>query len=80
MKVNVEVECTAEEARRLMGLPDLAPVHDVAVAQMIDAVRSGGISPEFVQSMIKTWSPMGESGMRIWQQLIEQVGGSATKR
>ncbi|WP_371917856.1 DUF6489 family protein, partial [Pseudomonas sp. FW306-02-F08-AA] len=24
MKINVEVDCTPEEARRFMGLPDLA--------------------------------------------------------
>ncbi|MDE0880583.1 MAG: DUF6489 family protein, partial [Sphingomonas bacterium] len=28
MKVNVEVDCTPEEARRAMGLPDLAPIHE----------------------------------------------------
>ena len=28
MKINVEVDCTPEEARRAMGLPDLTPIHD----------------------------------------------------
>ena len=26
MKVNVEVDCTPDEARRFMGLPDVAPM------------------------------------------------------
>jgi methylated-DNA-[protein]-cysteine S-methyltransferase len=32
MKVKVEVDCTPEEARRFMGLPDLTPVHEAYVA------------------------------------------------
>lgn len=28
MKVHLEIDCTPEEARRAMGLPDLSPVHD----------------------------------------------------
>jgi len=29
MKVTVDVDCTPEEARRFLGLPDLTPVHDL---------------------------------------------------
>jgi hypothetical protein len=28
MKINVEIDCTPEEARRAVGLPDLTPLHD----------------------------------------------------
>ena len=28
MKVTIDIDCTPEEARRFMGLPDLTPVHD----------------------------------------------------
>src|ERR1700712_2838966 len=34
MKVTVDVDCTPEEARRFLGLPDLSPVHDAYVAKM----------------------------------------------
>ena len=71
MKVTVDVECTPEEARRFMGLPDLTPVHDAYIGQMLDAVRNGGISRDAVEGMMKSWLPMGEAGMTLWKQLID---------
>jgi Family of unknown function (DUF6489) len=78
MKVNVEVECTPEEARRLMGLPDLTPVHDAFIAQMQDTLKNG-ISPDLMMTMLQNWSPMGETGMRVWQGLLDQVTGAAKR-
>ena len=79
MKINVEVDCTPEEARRFMGLPDLTPVHDAYLAKMLDVVNSGGMSGDAVEAMIKGWMPMGEAGVNLWQQLIGNMAG-ATKR
>jgi Family of unknown function (DUF6489) len=78
MKVNVEIDCTPEEARRLMGLPDMAPVHDAMLAQLKDTMKNG-VSPDMMMSMLKSWSPMGESGMKLWQGLLDQVTGAAKK-
>jgi len=78
MKVNVEVECTPEEARRLMGLPDLTPVHDAFIAQMQDTLKNG-VSPDLMMTMLQNWSPMGETGMRVWQGLLDQVTGAAKR-
>ena len=79
MKITVDVECTPEEARRFMGLPDLTPVHDAYIAQMLDAVKSGGVSPDVLDGMIKSWLPMGEAGVKLWQQLFENVTGPAKR-
>jgi Family of unknown function (DUF6489) len=75
MKVNVEVDCTPEEARRLMGLPDLTPVHDAFIAQMQDTLKNG-VSSDMMMSMMKNWAPMGDAGMKMWQGLLDQVTGS----
>lgn len=72
MKISVDVDCTPEEARRFMGLPDLGPVHDAYIAQMIDTVKNG-VSPDLMASMAKSWAPMGDAGMRVWQGLLDQV-------
>lgn len=72
MKINVEVDCTPEEARVFLGLPDLKPVHDVYVARITDAVQNG-VSSELVESLLKNWAPMGEAGMRAWQNLFNQA-------
>ena len=78
MKISVDVECTPEEARRLMGFPDLTPVHDAYIAQLLEMVKNG-VSHDLLDAAVKSWGPMGESGMRFWQQLLDGAAGG-TKR
>ena len=74
MKFNIEVDCTPEEARRLFGLPDLEPLHDIYLSRVKDLMAKG-ITPEMVQGMVKSWVPMGESGLGLVQSLLGQFGG-----
>jgi hypothetical protein len=70
MKINVEVECTPEEARRLMGLPDFTPVHDKYIATLT-ASMDGQVKPEMLEAMMRSWAPMGEAGISFWRQLFD---------
>ncbi|MDG5488648.1 DUF6489 family protein [Sphingomonas sp. FW199] len=75
MKINVEVDCTPEEARRAMGLPDFTPVHDRYIAMMVDTLEKGA-SPELMEQMMRSWSPMGEAGLNFWRGMFEAgMGG-----
>jgi hypothetical protein len=74
MKVVVDVDCTPEEARRFMGLPDLGPVHEAYVEKMKKAV-SDGITPEHLGEMMKGWGPMSEAGMGMWKTMFDQMSG-----
>ena len=67
MKINVEVDCTPEEARRFMGLPDLTPVHEAYVHQLVDTVKNG-VSSEALETMTKSWGPMSDAGFKLWQE------------
>lgn len=69
MKVNVEVECTPEEMRRLMGLPDLSQVHERYTEMMVESM--GGIKPEAIEKLVSGWAPMGEAGLAFWRRLME---------
>lgn len=73
MKISVDVDCTPEEARRFMGLPDLTPVHEAYVEKMQKAVTDG-LTPEAFGEMMKAWGPMNEAGMNMWRQMLEQMG------
>ena len=77
MKITVDVDCTPEEARRFMGLPDLTGVHD-AYLQKITKTIEHGITPDTIEAMMKSWGPMSEAGITIWRQLIEQMSGRKT--
>ena len=72
MKVTVDVDCTPEEARRFLGLPDLTAVHEAYIEKMRQAVAEGA-RPEMFADMMKAWGPMSEAGMNMWGQMLEQM-------
>jgi uncharacterized protein DUF6489 len=77
MKVTVDFDCTPEEARRLMGLPDLTPVHEVYIENLRKTVTDG-IGPEYFVDVMKNWGPMSEGAFTMWKAMFEQMGGNKT--
>ncbi|HYI40242.1 MAG TPA: DUF6489 family protein [Allosphingosinicella sp.] len=75
MKISVDVDCTPEEARRFLGLPDLTPVHEAYVQRMTKAAGEG-LSAESAAEMMKAWGPMNEAGMAMWRSMMEGMGGT----
>lgn len=75
MKINIEVDCTPEEARKLFGLPDLEPVHEIYLSR-VKELMAKGITPDLVEGMVKSWAPMGEAGLGLVQNLMGQFGGA----
>lgn len=71
MKITIEVDCSPEEARRMMGLPDLTPVHDRYVALLQQSMDQEVVSSEMLDTMVKSWAPMGEAGAAMWRRLFE---------
>ena len=54
MKMTVEVDCTPEEARRFMGLPDVSALNDHLVSEMSKRVDANInlLNPE---DFMKNW-------------------------
>ena len=76
MKVHVEIDCTPEEARAFLGLPDVSKTNDVYVDAVSKAMKGVG-NIDQLQEMAKQVAPMGEIGMKLFQQFIE--GGMTSK-
>jgi hypothetical protein len=74
MKLEIELDLTPEEARTLLGLPDLQPIHDIYLNRMKNFVEKG-ITPEMMGDMVKSWSSFGGAGMGLIQQLLGGVAG-----
>ena len=57
MKFTVDVDCTPEEARKFLGLPDVAGLQEEILTEirqkMMEAIQSS--DPE---SLMKTWMPV----------------------
>jgi len=85
MKVNVEVDCTPEQARRFLGLPDVTKANEVYVDALTNALKGVG-SFDQLQEMAKQIAPMGQFGLKLFQQFLDSSvamgglgGGSSSK-
>ncbi|MDE2621423.1 MAG: hypothetical protein KGL54_14785 [Sphingomonadales bacterium] len=79
MKVNVEVDCTPEEARRFLGLPDVSKANDAYVEAVLKAMQGVG-NLDQLQQLTKQIAPMGELGMKLFQQFIDGSGLRGAKK
>ena len=79
MKVNVEVDCTPEEARRLLGLPDVSKVNEAYIEGITKAMQGVG-SIDQLQEISKQIAPMGQMGLKMFQQFIEAGASMASTK
>ncbi len=70
MKVHIEIDCTPEEARSFMGLPDVSKANSVYVDTMAKAMK-GVSNPDQLQELAKTMAPMGQVGLKMFQNFVE---------
>ena len=78
MKVTVELDCTPEEARRLMGLPDVQKLNEAYLKQLSKFVQNAS-SVEQLQNFTKMVAPMGEAGMKMFSTFLTgALGGAMT--
>ena len=70
MKVQVEIDCTPEEARAFMGLPNVGKANEVYVDMMSKAMK-GVSSTDQLQEYAKQLAPMGQAGFKLFQSFME---------
>ena len=75
MKIHIDIDCTPEEARTFLGLPDVAPMQKAVVAEMQKQMLANlaAMDPE---QLFKTWLPGGIQG---WEQLQKAFWTQMTK-
>ena len=76
MKVKVDIDCTPEEARTFLGLPDVAPLQRAMMAEMEGRMRAAlaAMDPE---AMLKMWFPAGLEGWEKMQKMFwSQLAGA----
>lgn len=70
MKVQVEIDCTPEEARRFMGLPDVEKANAVYIDGIAKAMK-GVSNVDQLQEFAKQMAPMGQMGLKMFQNFME---------
>lgn len=79
MKITVDVDCTPEEARAFLGLPDVKPMQDALLHQVQERMTAslGAMDPE---TMFKTWLPAQVQGMEQLQKMFWAQFGRGKER
>ncbi len=69
MKLNITVDCTPEEARAFLGLPDVTPINDTLVKAIKERIEQNVemVSPEFY---LKQWYSMGGQVSDSFMQMM----------
>ncbi len=70
MKVNIEIDCSPEEARRFLGFPDVTKANDVYVEAIAKAMK-GVTNVDQLQDFAKQIAPMGQMGMNLFKQFMD---------
>jgi hypothetical protein len=84
MKMHIELDMTPEEARAMMGLPDVAPLQkqmmDEIKARMTKAMEAGDM-----ENLMHAWTPLGgreafeQFQKFLWDGARAMTSGGKTK-
>lgn len=78
MKVNITIDCTPEEARTFMGLPDVQPFQEEMMKIMRDKALENMKMME-PEAAMQTWMPMMNQGMAQGMDFFKAImSGAAT--
>lgn len=78
MKVTFNIDCTPQEAREFLGLPDVQPMQEKAMKQMEDAVLASvaAMSPD---AILRNWMSFNPEQFGDMFKMFGGMGGSVKK-
>lgn len=79
MKITIDVDCTPEEARAFLGLPDVKPMQEIMLAEAQARLKAAMASIE-PEALMKMWMPTGIDGLeRLQKAFWSQLQGKREK-
>jgi hypothetical protein len=69
MKISIDVDCTPDEARTFLGLPDVKPMQDAMMTEIENRMMANlqAMEPEV---LFKTWLPAQVQGLEQMQKFF----------
>ena len=77
MKFTVNVECSPEEARRFMGLPDVTPINEALVSEMGKRMEAN-LKLMSGESLMSSWMSVGTQAQDAFVKLMTSGVTAAT--
>lgn len=69
MKITIDIDCTPEEARSFMGLPDLRPMQEALIKE-VQARMLANIQAMDPGELMKAWFPASVESLKQWQDIF----------
>ena len=76
MKVTVEVDCTPEEARAFLGLPDVTPLNEAVVGEMVKRAESN-MNMMQPDELMKSWMAWGGQAQEQFRRMMTTAARGA---
>jgi hypothetical protein len=80
MKISLDIDCTAEEARKFLGLPEVAPLQETLLKEVQERLTAN-IRAMDPKTMLETWLPATLKGFEQLQEaFISRMVGAGKKK
>jgi hypothetical protein len=75
MKITVDIDCTPEEARAFLGLPDVRPMQEALMRELEERMAASlrAMQPD---EMLRTWLPANLEGFGKMYEAFLRMGGA----
>ncbi len=73
MKIRIDIDCTPEEARTFLGLPDVGPMQSAILDEVKERLMEN-LSAVTPDQLLKTWVPSFEGWDKLQRTFWAQAG------
>ena len=73
MKIQLEFDITPQEARKMMGLPDVEALQEKIIDLVYEEMKKGIQGIKDPEKLFQRFMPMGAQGMEHLQKIIPNI-------
>jgi len=77
MKVKIDIDCTPDEARNFLGLPDVSRINEAMVDEVVRRTEANLESME-PDALMRQWSSLGGQMTNQFMDMMRQAGATPT--
>ena len=78
MKINIEIDMSPEEARKIMGLPNVEHLQEEMLAKIQEKMNTSLDEMSDPEVLMKRFLPMGVQGMEQFQEFFSGIAKATT--
>jgi Family of unknown function (DUF6489) len=80
LKINIDIDMTPDEARKLMGMPDMEPLQKAMMVKLEEKMHEALDEMSQPDYLFKRFFPVGIQGMEQFQRMTQEVMERATQK